>query len=59
MESGTGCPGIIVYDLRLILAIVAGFGVDIDIVTGQVGAQAHILALVADGQAQLVNFIYA
>ena len=40
--------------LLLVLAVVAGLGADVNIIAGQMGAQAHILALVADGQAQLV-----
>ena len=38
----------------LVLAVVAGLGADVNIIAGQMGAQAHILALVADSQAQLV-----
>ena len=37
--------------LLLILAVVAGLGADINIVAGQVGAQTHILTLVAEGKA--------
>ena len=40
--------------LFLILAVVARLGADINIVAGQVGAQTHILTLVADGKAQLL-----
>ena len=40
--------------LLLVLAVVAGLGADVNIIAGQMGAQAHILALVADSQAQLV-----
>ena len=42
------------YYLLLVLAVVAGLGADVNIIAGQMGAQAHILALVADSQAQLV-----
>ena len=38
----------------VLLAIVAGFRADVNIIAGQVGAQAHILALVANGKAQLL-----
>ena len=39
------------YYLLLVLAVVAGLGADVNIIAGQMGAQAHILALVADSQA--------
>ena len=42
------------YYLFLVLAVVAGLGADVNIIAGQMGTQAHILALVADSQAQLV-----
>ena len=43
--------------LLRVLAVVAGLGADVNIIAGQVGAQAHILALVANGKAPLVVFV--